>query len=665
MAEPEDVLAEGALYATKLVRELWARRADGTPQPPGLRELRRRLELFIAAVFPDAPDIGVAEAPALPSFLARVAHRRVAHRTPSVPIASLQGDQIRLPSRLDSLPEARVAGRYRLLALEQAARAHRGTRIAAPRRDTLVRDLYFLAEAAAIDAWLLRMLPRLTEEFREARRDAASTRPERGRMSEQDRAVERLVLALLAADPTGPPPPFVEAATAAHSCAWAVAHQQRVSALDGPYRGMAPVPLWGAIEDVSDTAPASTPTGAGDAAPAAGRSRILPRRPRTRDADSDEDDDTPGTWMVRADDVQEKAEDPAGLQRPADRDDQADPGDLADMLAELPEARLVRRPGPVSEILAGENPLARVPGAAAAAGPGGLVYPEWDWRAAAYRSRACVLRARLAEDGEEAWVTRTLRRHASMIRAVRRDFELLRPRRIALRRQPDGAELDVDALVAAHADRRAGSTADDRFYIDVRPMQRDTAIALLVDVSASTDGWVTGQQRIIDVEKEALLVVVEALAALGDPHAVLAFSSEGPSRVVVRVLKRFGEPTGMAAVRRRIAGLEADGYTRTGAALRHATASLVQQPVRHRLLLLLSDGRPNDVDEYEGRYGIEDTRMAVAEARMQGVHVSCLTVDRQAPTYATRIFGRHFTVLSRPTQLPSVLTSLLRGLVRR
>ena len=117
-------------------------------------------------------------------------------------------------------------------------------------------------------------------------------------------------------------------------------------------------------------------------------------------------------------------------------------------------------------------------------------------------------------------------------------------------------------------------------------------------------------------------------------------------------------------MRRRIAGLEPDGFTRAGAAIRHATAALARQAVRHRLLLLLSDGRPNDVDQYEGRYGVEDTRAAVAEARLQGVHVFCLTVDREAPRYATRIFGRDFAVLSRAERLPTVLTALLRDLVR-
>ena len=189
-------------------------------------------------------------------------------------------------------------------------------------------------------------------------------------------------------------------------------------------------------------------------------------------------------------------------------------------------------------------------------------------------------------------------------------------------------------------------------------------VALLVDVSASTDSWVSGQQRIVDVEKDALLVVCEALAALGDLHAIFAFSGEGAERVAIVPVKSFADRGG-DLVWRRIAALDSDGYTRAGAAIRHATAALSGQPTERRLLLILSDGKPNDVDVYEGTYGIEDTRQAVAEARVQGVNVFCLTVDREAPRYAPRIFGRAgFSVLRRPDQLPEALIEVLRRLIR-
>jgi nitric oxide reductase NorD protein len=253
-------------------------------------------------------------------------------------------------------------------------------------------------------------------------------------------------------------------------------------------------------------------------------------------------------------------------------------------------------------------------------------------------------------------------RHRALVRRVRRRFDGLRPRRTRVGRQADGPDLDLAAYVSAFADWRAGHPGDDRLHVAARPARRELAIALLVDVSASTDGWVGGGQRIIDVEKESLIVLLEALDALGDRHAALAFSGEGPGHVRAATIKSFDERSG-PEVRRRVAGLEPDRYTRVGAALRHASALLARQPARHRLLLLLSDGKPNDVDRYEGRYGIEDTRQAVAEARLQGLVPFCLTVDREAPAYLPAIFGRSHAVLRRPELMPGVLVEVVRRLL--
>src|SRR5690606_7631406 len=209
----------------------------------------------------------------------------------------------------------------------------------------------------------------------------------------------------------------------------------------------------------------------------------------------------------------------------------------------------------------------------------GLVYPEWDYRRRAYRERGAVVRERVPALGDPRWAEQVLARRAALLHEVRRRFERLRPRRVRLGRQRDGVEVDLAAYVAAHADRRAGLPADDRLYeavrctrrdvaialvvdvgastdswitgdlrvgeveASVRPpacrpaglpadarlyeavrcTRRDVAIALLVDVSASTDSWITGDLRVVDVEKEALLVVCDALDALGDPYTILAF----------------------------------------------------------------------------------------------------------------------------------------------
>jgi nitric oxide reductase NorD protein len=389
------------------------------------------------------------------------------------------------------------------------------------------------------------------------------------------------------------------------------------------------------------------------------------RRPQVRRAPDDEDDNGTGIWMVQLDDPQEHVEDPMGLQRPTDRDDEVDPDDLADSLSELPEARLVTAPGRPREVLSSDDPPPTGTAEVLRGGlQAGLVYPEWDYRTSAYHVHGAVVHERTSPLGDATWAEGVLARRASLLHEVRRRFERLRPRRRRLGRQLDGPEVDLAAYVAAYADRRAGCPADDRLYEAVRPARRDVAIALLVDVSGSTDSWVTENLRVVDVEKEALLVVCDALDALGDPYTILAFSGEGPEAVSVLSLKGFDERSSVT-IRRRIAALEPDRYTRMGAALRHATAQLMTKPARHRLLLVLSDGKPNDVDRYEGRYGVEDARQAVVEARLQGLHPFCVTVDRHAPAYMPRIFGAGgYAALYHPEHLPSVLVDVLRRLVR-
>jgi nitric oxide reductase NorD protein len=358
-------------------------------------------------------------------------------------------------------------------------------------------------------------------------------------------------------------------------------------------------------------------------------------------------------------------EDPFGLQRPADRDEDADPEGLGDSLSELPDARVVRTPGQPREVLRSGDQLPRAPAPEQSANPSAAVaYPEWDYRIGQYRDPGAVVREPEAIVGDLGWATAALSRHGRLVRRVRVRFERLRPRQLRLGRQSDGEEVDVDACVMAAADRRAGGIADGRLYVARRPVRRELTVGLLVDVSMSTDGWVSAQRRIVDVEKEALLVVCEALDALGDPYGIFAFSGEGADHVSVLTLKAFAERTG-ETVRRRIAALDCDRYTRIGGAVRHVTAALGRQPTRQRLLLILSDGKPNDVDVYEGRYGVEDARQAVAEARRQDVHVFCLTIDREAPRYAVRVFGANgFAVLHRAEQLPSVLIEAIRQLIR-
>jgi nitric oxide reductase NorD protein len=169
---------------------------------------------------------------------------------------------------------------------------------------------------------------------------------------------------------------------------------------------------------------------------------------------------------------------------------------------------------------------------------------------------------------------------------------------------------------------------------------------------------------VLDVEKEALLVLAHGLAACGDSYSIMTFTSRRRSWVRVETVKDFDEPLSQA-VERRISALKPGYYTRIGAGIRHATAKLAERPNRQRLLLVLTDGKPNDIDHYEGRFGIEDTRRAVIEARRAGVTVFGVTVDREAQSYFPTLFGRGgYAIVGEMARLPSALPVIYRQLLR-
>ncbi len=286
-------------------------------------------------------------------------------------------------------------------------------------------------------------------------------------------------------------------------------------------------------------------------------------------------------------------------------------------------------------------------------------YPEWDWKRRAYLPDHCrVVVGPAAAEGED-WQPDavTLRR----MRLVRRQFEALRPQRQIMPAQADGDDLDLSALVRAVADRRAGGPGSDRVYSAVRKVARDLSVCLLVDVSMSTDAWIE-DRRVLDVTKEALLVLTHGLSASNDEHAILTFTSRRRHRVDVRWVKHFDERLS-PAVTRRIQALRPGDYTRMGAAVRHATSQLERRPHRHRLLLLLTDGKPNDADHYEGRYAIEDTHVAVQEARRAGLKVFAVTVDAKGQDYLPYLFGpTAYAVFPHIARLPAALPAIYRQL---
>jgi nitric oxide reductase NorD protein len=245
---------------------------------------------------------------------------------------------------------------------------------------------------------------------------------------------------------------------------------------------------------------------------------------------------------------------------------------------------------------------------------------------------------------------------------VRRQFEALQPRYETIRAQIDGDELDLEALVRARADFSAGGTPSERIYQTTRKQTRDLAVALLVDASLSTEAWV-GTQRVIDIAREAALLFCHALDAGGDANAVYSFTSKGRNDVRVDAVKEFSESLSPMVVQ-RVGALKPGHYTRIGAALRHVAAELASQPARRRLLLVLTDGKPNDSDHYEGRFGVEDARRAVQEARRAGASVFGVTIDARAQAHFPVLFGRGgFAIIADPARLPAMMPLLLRHIM--
>ncbi|MGH6762608.1 MAG: nitric oxide reductase activation protein NorD [Phyllobacterium sp.] len=288
-----------------------------------------------------------------------------------------------------------------------------------------------------------------------------------------------------------------------------------------------------------------------------------------------------------------------------------------------------------------------------------LTYPEWDYRTGAYLQDHCAVLASpaqgLADSGEMDQQTR------SLVRRVRRQFEILRPRQDILRAQIDGPDLDLDAVVRSRTDFAAGGQGSDRVHLMSRPQANDLAVTILVDVSLSTDAWVDNR-RVLDVEKEALLVLANGLAACGDRYSILTFTSRRRSWVKIETVKGFDEAFG-PTVESRVAALKPGFYTRIGAAIRHASAELARQPNRKKLLLLLTDGKPNDVDHYEGRFALEDSRRATGEARARGVNVFGVTIDREASSYLPAMFGQGgYALVGNIAKLPSALPAIYRML---
>ncbi|MFB6262837.1 MAG: hypothetical protein ABEL76_04320, partial [Bradymonadaceae bacterium] len=492
MSEPEDVLIDAAEVATETAVGMWRRHAaDVEEAVVELEDVRRRLDLFLKAALGLDVRIVVAEPPRPPSWLERWLRGTPDFLVRRRPIPSTDGVRVRLPRELPAEGKAtgREVARFRIYAVEQAWRVRRGTARCVPSREhPSSRRLFELAEAAAIDRTIADAFPGLVDDLREERRRALAARPDLEAMSTPERRVESVLRDLARAAPADPPDAVPRAETPEASREWAEEQVGRIADREA-YRGVPAVDLWGRIEREA-AAPDADSAGGGsdDAEGEQRRTETVDRRPRVREADEGQDERSDG-WFVTQDDLHETAQDPMGLNRPVDRDDEVDPDELAESLAEMQQGRLVRTDDPAREVLASEDPPPRSSASIEESDVEGLCYPEWDYRSAEYLPDRVTVRSAPVEPADGRWAERMVRERGRLIREVRRCFEQLRPRRERLRRQPDGPEVDVGAYVEAYGDRRAGSAPEDRLYRRIRPGRREVAVELLVDVSASTDSW--------------------------------------------------------------------------------------------------------------------------------------------------------------------------------
>ena len=288
----------------------------------------------------------------------------------------------------------------------------------------------------------------------------------------------------------------------------------------------------------------------------------------------------------------------------------------------------------------------------------GVLYPEWDYKKNQMLPDHCRVIPMQSRNAEDCELPVPLQKPS---RRLRRQFESLSARPLWIRGQYEGDKLDLDAYIdyKGSVSSQAGAGAGDpRLYYQKRPLVRDMASLLLADLSLSTDAWINDNHQVIDVIRDSVYLFAESLHASGDQFAIYGFSSRKRQHVRFNCIKGFEEQYG-AKIRGRIADINPGFYTRMGAAIRHATELLGRQTAEKKLLLLLTDGKPNDLDRYEGRHGVEDTRKAIQEARNQGLIPFCITIDEEASQYLPYLFGRQgYTFIRQAELLPKKLPQL-------
>jgi nitric oxide reductase NorD protein len=299
-------------------------------------------------------------------------------------------------------------------------------------------------------------------------------------------------------------------------------------------------------------------------------------------------------------------------------------------------------------------------------------YDEWDRELTDHRLGWCRVVEKRVKNGDSIFVEQTKERHKGVISSIRHQFQLMKPENLTrVANEVDGEEFDLNAVIDYVIDRRADGQQSERIYTKKLRRRRDVAVSFLLDQSSSTartigrhplQPYTRPGRRIIEIEKEGLVLMSEALEAVGDVYSINGFTSEGRRNVKFYVVKDFDEKYS-EEVKRRIGGINYQNNTRLGAAIRHATAKLAKQDARTRLLIVLSDGRPYDHDYGDARYAREDTREALRQAKNEGITPFCITIDRESESELKDLYGEiGYTIIDDVLTLPERLPGIYRRL---
>lgn len=299
-------------------------------------------------------------------------------------------------------------------------------------------------------------------------------------------------------------------------------------------------------------------------------------------------------------------------------------------------------------------------------------YDEWDRELTDHRLGWCRVIEKRVRAGDRSFVEQARERHRGVISSIRHQFQLMKPESLTrIANELDGEDYDLNAVIDYVIDRRADGQQSERIYTKRLRRQRDVAVSFLLDQSSSTartigrhplQPYTHPGRRIIEIEKEGLVLMSEALEAVGDIYSINGFTSEGRRNVKFYVVKDFNEHYS-EEIERRIGGITYQNNTRLGAAIRHAATRLALQEARTRLLIVLSDGRPYDHDYGDARYAREDTREALRQAKLQGITPFCITIDRESETELRDLYGEvGYTIIDDVLSLPERMPGIYRRL---